>query len=89
MDREIHIFSSLSDIFVTNKSIKIKSRKGKRLTLLSLSSYTYFKATTGLKYSLVEERLLFSPARGLSNEFISDEASLDIEEGILLIIKEI
>lgn len=87
--RDIHIFSQYSDVFVTDKTIEISGSPGKRVTLISISPYTYFISSSGLKYPLEQERLYQSPVRGLSNAFIADYARLDITEGILLILKEL
>ncbi len=88
-DVDIRILTDNSDMFIVRKPVTINGVPGKTITLISLSSYTYFTGTRGLKYELKEEKLIFSPVRGLSNEFIDKKVKLDIREGTLLVIREI
>ncbi len=86
---DVRILTENSEIFVTKKSCQIVGAAGKTLSLISLSPYTNFIKTTGLKYKLKNEKLLFSPVRGLSNAFTGSKANIEISEGTLLIIKEL
>ncbi|MCL5070859.1 MAG: thiamine diphosphokinase [Actinobacteria bacterium] len=86
---DIRILTEDSEIFVTKKSCQITGAAGKTVSLFSLSPCTNFIRTSGLKYRLKNEKLLFSPVRGLSNAFIGSKARIEISEGILLIIKEL
>lgn len=88
-DIDIRILTDNSDMFTVRKPVIINGIPGKTITLMSLSPYTYFTGTRGLKYELKEEKLDFSPVRGLSNEFIDKKAELDIREGTLLVIREL
>ena len=88
-DIDARILTDNSDMFVIRKPVTINGHPGKIVTLLSLSPYTYFTWTRGLKYELREEKLSFSPVRGLSNEFTEKKVHLGIREGILLVIREI
>lgn len=88
-DMDIKIIDSDSEIFVINDSQKISGEPGKLISIFSLSPYTYFIKTKGLKYELVDERLDLSPVRGLSNIFTATEAEIDIREGQLLIIRQL
>ncbi len=85
----VSIITENSETFVVKKSCSIKGETGKKISVFSLTPFTFFKKTTGLKYKLKNESLLFSPARGLSNEFIKDIAEISITEGWLLVIKEL
>ena len=86
---DIRIIDENSEIFVIKKSTEITGEKGKKISIFSLSPYTYFTCTTGLKYKLKNEKLFFSPVRGLSNEFIENTANINIKRGQLLIVREI
>jgi thiamine pyrophosphokinase len=88
-DMDISMISDGSEIFIVSESCAIKGSEGKRLSIFSLTPYVYFEKTSGLKYRLKNEKLLFSPVRGLSNEFIKDTAKLYFENGKLLIVREI
>ncbi len=86
---DIKIIDEKNEITVVKKSSTIKGEKGKRISIFSLSPYTYFTETEGLKFKLKNEKLLFSPVRGLSNEFTEDIAEIKIKKGILLIVREL
>ena len=86
---KVSIITENSEIFVVKNSCSIIGEAGKKISIFSLTPFTFFKKTSGLKYKLKDEKLLFSPARGLSNEFIKDTASINISEGWLLIVREL
>jgi len=86
---DIRILTENSEIFVTRKSCQITGTAGKTVSLFSLGPYTKFVKTSGLKYKLKNEKLLFSPVRGLSNTFTGSKARIEISEGTLLIMKEL
>lgn len=88
-NKDIKIIDEKNEITVVKKPTDINGKKGKKISIFSLSPYTYFISTKGLKYKLKDEKLLFSPARGLSNIFISDKANIEIKNGQLLIVKEL
>ena len=88
-DIDVRILTDNSDMFIVRKPVVVSGIPGKTITLISLSPYTYFTGTRGLKYELKEEKLDFSPVRGLSNEFIDKKVKLDIREGTLLVIREL
>jgi thiamine pyrophosphokinase len=77
------------EIFILKSSASIRGCPGKLISIFSLTPYTYFISTAGLKYPLLDEKLYFSPVRGLSNIFTGQKAEIKIREGRLLIIKEI
>lgn len=85
---DIRIITETEEIFATQKPMRVKGKKGDRISFFSLSPYTLFTETKGLKYGLKDEKLIFSPIRGISNEFVKDEAYLGIKQGMLLIIKQ-
>ncbi len=88
-DYDIRIITENSEIFILHKSGSIKGGIGKKVSIFSITPYTYFIKTSGLKFKLKEEKLLFSPVRGLSNIFTRNTARIDIREGKLLIIREL
>jgi thiamine pyrophosphokinase len=88
-DMDISIISGSSEIFIVSGPCSIKGSEGKKISIFSLTPYVYFEKTTGLKYRLKNEKLFFSPARGLSNEFVKDTVKLYFENGKLLIVREI
>jgi len=86
---EIKIIDEKFEISVLRQSSEIKGIIGNTLSIFSLTPYTYFINTVGLKYKLHEEKLMFCPIRGLSNTFEKDTIQLDFKDGILLLMKEI
>jgi thiamine pyrophosphokinase len=86
---KVSIITENSEIFVVKDSCSIKGETGKKISIFSLTPFTFFEKTSGLKYKLKKEKLLFSPARGLSNEFTKDTAKINIAEGWLLIVREL
>lgn len=85
----IKIITDNSEMFVINGSHMFNGVPGKLISIFSLTPYTYFIKTKGLKYELKNEKLDFSPVRGLSNVFTAAEAEIDIKEGQLLIIRQL
>ena len=75
------------EILVINNSIELTGKVGDYLSLFALSPQVTGIITQGLKYPLKEESLYLGPTRGLSNEFNGDKASIQIGEGLLLVIK--
>ncbi|MBM3699384.1 MAG: thiamine diphosphokinase [Actinobacteria bacterium] len=88
-DMDISIISGSSEIFIVSGPCSIKGTEGKKISIFSLTPYVYFEKTAGLRYRLKNEKLFFSPARGLSNEFIKNTVKLYFENGKLLIVREI
>lgn len=86
---EIKIVSEDCEITVLKKPAVISGQPGKEVSIFSMTPYTFFNNTSGLEYNLRDEKLLFSPIRGLSNKFTKSRAELDFSDGILLIIKQI
>jgi len=88
-DIDIRVITENLEIFVVKKPCTISSTAGKKISIFSLTPYTYFVSTSGLKYRLKNEKLYFSPVRGLSNEFTKNNAKINISEGEILLFKEI
>ncbi|MFA5015873.1 MAG: thiamine diphosphokinase [Actinomycetota bacterium] len=86
---DIGILTDTSEIVIMRKSGAITGDIGITVTLISLSPYTYFIKTKGLKYVLENEKLMFSPVRGISNVFTEKKAYIKIKKGILLVIKQL
>jgi thiamine pyrophosphokinase len=85
----VRILTETSEVFSAERSCRIKGTPGKMISIFSLTPYTTFTRTEGLKFELKDEKLCQSPVRGLSNVFTSGEALLEFTDGKLLIIKEL
>ena len=88
-DIDIRILTDNSEIFIMRKPGTLIGDIENIVTLISLSPYTYFIKTKGLKYELENEKLMFSPVRGISNVFTEKKAYIKIEGGILLVVKQL
>jgi len=86
---EIKIIDENYEISVLRQSAQINGIIGNTLSIFSMTPYTYFINTDGLKYELHEEKLLFCPVRGLSNIIEKETMQLDFKDGVLLLMKEI
>ncbi len=69
--------------------LRFKGRVGARLSLLPLGGDALGVRTEGLRYPLRGERLRFGKARGVSNVFLSTEASVELDEGVLWLFQEL
>jgi thiamine pyrophosphokinase len=55
--------------------------------LLAISHVVKGIKTRGLVYELENFDLSFGTSRGVSNQFLDNEATIQIDEGLLLVIK--
>ncbi|MFN2187811.1 MAG: thiamine diphosphokinase [Candidatus Promineifilaceae bacterium] len=69
-----------------NRRTVIKGQKGDLVSLLPLWGDAVVQSTSGLKWSLSNERLAPGPARGISNELISPKAVVTLSSGSLLCV---
>jgi len=81
------IVDETHEISLYDKSFIINGNRGDYLSLFALSEAVHSIRTEGLKYPLVNEDLFFSSSRGLSNEFIADQASVTFSAGLILAVK--
>ncbi len=86
---DVRILTETNEIFAIREPAEINGDIGKLISLFSLTPHTHFKKVEGLKYNLEDEKLYFSPVRGISNIFTQNKVLIDITSGQLLIIKEI
>jgi thiamine pyrophosphokinase len=70
------------------KQIDLIHRKGNCLSLLPLSTSVDGITLQGMQYPLNNERLQLGTSRGLSNIIIEQEASIQIQRGVLLVCLE-
>lgn len=78
--------TSCCHVLQARDSCTLAGQKGKTLSLLALKRATGV-TTSGLEYPLQEAVLDVGSTLGLSNEFCSNEASVSIQEGTLLVIE--
>ena len=62
-------------------------KKGDILSLIPITPEVTGIRTEGLYYPLIDETISMGPARGISNVFMGDSATVTIQSGLLLAIK--
>jgi thiamine pyrophosphokinase len=65
---------------------RIQGRPGDTVSLIPVGGDVLVAETSGLRWPLRGEKLLFGPARGISNEMTADVATIRLEHGRLLCI---
>lgn len=73
-------------IRITSSSISLKRMEGYKVTLLALSPDVKGVTTRNLYYPLEDFTLVQGSTRGVSNEFTSEDASVSIKSGLLLVM---
>lgn len=77
-----------NDISLINKSISIiKDSKYPYISLIPLTTLVDGITLKGFKYNLNNAKMKIGQSIGVSNEQIKEKATIDIKEGILIIIK--
>ena len=77
-----------SKVFLINRSATVKRNIYSKISLIPLTETVKGVTTNGLQYPLKEATLYQSANLGISNAFCSNEATIDIKEGVLGIICE-
>jgi thiamine pyrophosphokinase len=87
MDKaRIILIRGLEELFYIKSRETIHGSPGDTLSLLPLAGDVSGIRTTGLRYPLESETLIFGKSRGISNELTNPEATISVSSGILLCI---
>lgn len=81
------ILSENQEVMLVRDEITIQGSAGDYLSLYALTNRADGIVTEGLKYPLNNDLLYFASTLGLSNEFISSQAKVSLQSGLLLLIK--
>ena len=82
------LINETNEIQLINKKTIIEADdRYKYLSLIPLTTKAKGITLKGLKYSLQEAEISIGETIGISNEIIEKTASIDIKEGILILIK--
>lgn len=76
------------EIILVRRATEVTGDPGDIVSLLPLSPIVRGITTRGLKYPLADESLIFYRSRGLSNEMLTGEARVEVQDGILLCVHE-
>ncbi|MGI6485885.1 MAG: thiamine diphosphokinase [Thermoanaerobacterales bacterium] len=75
------------EMFLLEKDADITGSKGDILSLIPITPQVTGIETEGLYYPLKGETLKIGPARGVSNLFVKDNASIKLKDGLLIAVK--
>jgi thiamine pyrophosphokinase len=67
--------------------LSIEARPGALVSLLPIGGDAEGVTTSGLRYPLRDEGLPLGSTRGLSNEVVDDDASVQLRAGTLLVVE--
>ncbi|MBI2609536.1 MAG: thiamine diphosphokinase [Deltaproteobacteria bacterium] len=81
---EIEVYGETSTLYVVTHYLQINGGVGDLVSLMTFDTKGVEVKTTGLKYPLFEEKL-FPGSLGLSNELVSEIATIQIPEGTLFV----
>ncbi len=85
---DIRLLDGQQEVFLIRHSRSITGKTGQRLSLLPLHGPAQGIRTEGLKYPLDNETLYPHKTRGISNRLIKPSATVTLEKGLLLCIRE-
>ena len=84
--RDIRLDDGVEEVFFCRDQVQVHGGSGDTLSLIPWESAVRGIQTQGLKWPLYNETLYLSKTRGISNEMLSDLASIKIESGLLLVV---
>jgi len=82
---DVRLDDGMEEIFFCVNQAKVHGRSGDIVSLIPWGSPVYGIQTQNLKWPLNNETLYPEKTRGISNEMLSESASIEIESGLLLI----
>ncbi|MCL2372729.1 MAG: thiamine diphosphokinase [Defluviitaleaceae bacterium] len=85
----VEILDEEHSIHLVKSSLTLPKAKYKTISLIPLTTVVTGITTTGLTYPLHCETLYAGKSRGVSNEFCAEQASIAVEDGMLLVIRAV
>jgi thiamine pyrophosphokinase len=86
IDRPVRLIEARESAWLVTGETVITGRPGDIVSLIPLGGSVRVSETTGLRWPLRDEMLVFGPARGISNEMTAERATVSLLEGMLLCI---
>lgn len=83
---DVRIDDGAEEVFFARKQAQIQGRIGEVVSLIPWRGDVRIARTEGLRWSLRNEILFAHQTRGISNELTAENAHVEIEDGLLLII---
>lgn len=84
--RDIRFVEERETAWLVTGETRIQGAPGDTVSLIPLSGEARVAETSGLRWPLRDEALVFGPARGISNEMTAAEATVQLTAGKLLCI---
>lgn len=85
MNIKASIKDDYNHIYITDKSVKIKGKKGETFSLQAYSEVVQSVNIRGAKYKLHNYNLRLGDPRTISNQFLDSEVEIEFKNGVLLI----
>ena len=82
----IRMIDSVGELTLLRKEVHLEMREGEKISLIPLDRCTGI-TTTNLKYALTNDTLELGVREGISNEAISQQVSILVETGTLLLYR--
>lgn len=83
---DVKLDDGVEEIFLCRNRVQIQGRSGDLVSLIPWQGPVSAVQTENLKWPLKSETLYPDKTRGISNEMVSDRASVSIGSGLLLVI---
>jgi thiamine pyrophosphokinase len=84
--RRVEFITEYETAWLVEGETTISGKPGDTVSLIPLGGDAHLAQTTGLRWPLNDDMLVFGPARGISNEMTADFATLRLAAGKLLCI---
>ena len=79
------IIDDNNQIYMFNSTFTLQKQDGYKLSLIPISEKVTGVTTEGLKYKLEDATMFLGMSWGISNEFLEDNITVNINEGVLLV----
>ena len=73
-------------VFVVRDAVDLRGSPGELCSLLAVGGAAHGVRTEGLRFPLRGETLYPGSTRGISNEFLDDDAAVSLDDGALLVV---
>lgn len=86
---DLRLNNGQEEISLCKDQLQVKGRSGDVVSLIPYQGNVEGVTTQNLKWKLTNETLYFNKTRGISNEMISDTATISITKGLLLVVHQL
>jgi thiamine pyrophosphokinase len=83
---DVRVDDGVEEIFFARNQAKVYGRVGEIVSLIPWRGDVSIRRTEGLRWSLQNEKLSTHQTRGISNELTAENAHVEVDAGLLLII---